>query len=98
MVLPSSQRGYPTRWSSHRDLAAKALKKLAGPHIPASLTGLERAVKRAHSAYEKAERAQREQHRATTSHDSEPGHAEADVDTVDEIPTEDLDEPLDPAV
>ena len=98
MVLPASQRGYPTRWNSHNDLAAKALKKLAGPHIPASLTGLERAVKRAHSAYEKAERAQREQHRATTSQDGEPGHAEANVDTVEEIPTEDLDEPLDPAV
>ena len=69
MVLPASQRGYPTRWSSHKDLAAKALKKLAGPHIPASLTGLERAVKRAHSAYEKAERAQREQR----SRDDQPG-------------------------
>ena len=27
-----------TRWSSHKDLAAKALRKLAGPHVPASLT------------------------------------------------------------
>jgi hypothetical protein len=23
-----------TRWSSHRDLGGKALKKLAGPHMP----------------------------------------------------------------
>ena len=26
-----------TRWSSHKDIAAKALRKLAGPHVPASL-------------------------------------------------------------
>ncbi|HEX5924309.1 MAG TPA: hypothetical protein VFY45_10800, partial [Baekduia sp.] len=34
-------------WSSH-----KALKKLAGPHVPASLSKLEQAVKRAHAAYD----------------------------------------------
>ena len=38
LVVASSQRTPPTRWSSHKDHAAKALKKLAGPHIPASLT------------------------------------------------------------
>ena len=52
-----------TRWSSHKDIAAKALKKLAGPQLPASLTKLERAVKRAHREYDKAETAAREQHR-----------------------------------
>jgi hypothetical protein len=46
-----------TRWSSHKDLAAKALKKLAGPHVPTSLSKLEQAVKRAHNAYDKAETA-----------------------------------------
>ena len=55
LVVPSSQRVPATRWSSHKDVAAKALKKLAGPHVPASLTKLEQAVKRAHSAYDKAE-------------------------------------------
>ena len=54
----------PRRWSSHKDIAAKALKKLAGPHVPASLTQLEQAVKRAHAAYDKAETAAREQQRA----------------------------------
>ena len=49
-----------TGGSSHKDLAAKALRKLAGPHVPTSLTKLDQAVKRAHSAYDKAERAQRE--------------------------------------
>jgi hypothetical protein len=64
LVVPSSQRMPATRWSSHKDIAAKALKKLAGPHVPTSLTKLEQAVKRAHSAYDKAETAAREQHRA----------------------------------
>jgi hypothetical protein len=34
IVLPASQRRLHTRWESHKDLAAKALRKLAGPHIP----------------------------------------------------------------
>jgi hypothetical protein len=49
-----------TSRSSHEDLAAKALRKLAGPHLPASMTKLDQAVKRAHTAYAKAERAQRD--------------------------------------
>jgi ParB/RepB/Spo0J family partition protein len=48
LVVPTSQRSLPTRWSSHKDHAAKALKKLAGPHLPASLKQLERAIDRAH--------------------------------------------------
>jgi hypothetical protein len=43
--------------------ATKALRKLAGPHVPASLSKLEQAVKRAHAAYEKAERAARKRRR-----------------------------------
>ena len=57
LVVPPSQRSHPTRWSSHKDHAAKALRKLAGPHLPASLAELERAVKRAHRDYATAERA-----------------------------------------
>jgi hypothetical protein len=63
LVVPSSQRMPAIRWSSHKDLATKALKKLAGPHIPASLSKLEQAVKRAHTAHDKAEAAIREQRR-----------------------------------
>jgi ParB/RepB/Spo0J family partition protein len=88
LVVPSSQRMPATRWSSHKDIAAKAQKKLAGPHIPASLTKLEQAVKRAHAAYEKAEAQVREQQRA------EPQAAEPDTD--DGIGDE-LDEDLDDA-
>ena len=64
LVVPSSQRMPATRWSSHKDIAAKALKKLAGPHVPASLSKLEQAVKRAHAAYDKAEAQVRELQRA----------------------------------
>ena len=38
LVLPASQRGPRSPWTSHKDIAAKALKKLAGPHLPASLS------------------------------------------------------------
>jgi hypothetical protein len=64
LVVPSSQRIPPTRWSSHTEIAAKALRKLAGEHVPASLTKLEQAVKRAHAAYDKAERAALERQRS----------------------------------
>jgi ParB/RepB/Spo0J family partition protein len=54
IALPASQRTYRTRWGSHRDLAAKALKKLAGPHVPASVKQLERAIDRVHAAHQQA--------------------------------------------
>jgi hypothetical protein len=72
LVVPASQRSHPTRWSSHKDHAAKALRKLAGPHLPASLAELERAVKRAHRDYATAERGALEtaaRERATTGAD-----------------------------
>jgi hypothetical protein len=52
LVVSSSQRMPAARWASHKDLARKALKKLAGPHVPTSLSKLEQAVKRAHAAYD----------------------------------------------
>jgi hypothetical protein len=51
MVLPGSQRTYRYGWGSHKDLAAKAMKKLAGPHLPASLKALERAVEGVHAEH-----------------------------------------------
>ena len=47
LVVPGSQRTPATRWDSRRDQAAKALKKLAGPHLPGSLAQLEKATARA---------------------------------------------------
>jgi ParB/RepB/Spo0J family partition protein len=85
LVVPSGQRMPATRWNSHKDIAAKALKKLAGPHIPATLSSLERAVKRAHTAYEKAETRAREQQHAERAVESEPDDGIGEVD-------EDLDE------
>jgi ParB/RepB/Spo0J family partition protein len=88
LVVPSSQRMPATRWSSHKDIAAKALKKLAGPHVPASLSKLEQAVKRAHAAYAKAETAAREQQHAErqaveTEPDDGPADDELDTDLDD---------------
>jgi hypothetical protein len=54
ITLPASQRTHRIRWGSHRDLAAKALKKLAAPHVPASLKQLERAIDRVHAAHQQA--------------------------------------------
>jgi hypothetical protein len=83
LVVPAGQRMPATRWSSHKDLAAKALRKLAGTHVPASLTKLEQAVKRAHSAYEKAETAQHEARSADAptaeAVDDNPGEDPADA-------------------
>ena len=85
LVVPSSQRMPATRWSSHKDLAAKALKKLAGPHIPASLPRLEQAVKRAHATYDKAEAGAREARRA----ERQPAEPDADEGAVaDELDDE----------
>jgi hypothetical protein len=56
LVVPQSQRSQPSGWASHKDHAAKALEKLAGPHLPGSLRQLETAVKRAHEDAERAER------------------------------------------
>jgi hypothetical protein len=88
LVVPVSQRMPATRWSSHKDIAGKALKKLAGPHVPASLNKLEQAVKRAHAAYEKAEAEVREQQRA---------ERQATVPETDDVIGDELDEDLDDA-
>jgi hypothetical protein len=72
LVLPASQRGHRSPWPSRKDTAAKALRKLGGPHLPSSLTAVERAVKRAHAAYEEAEHAQRREARENPVADSDP--------------------------
>ena len=54
LVVPQSQQHSPMRWSSHKDHARKALAKLAGPHLPATLKQVEKAVAKAHAEHEKA--------------------------------------------
>ena len=85
LVLPASQRGHHSPWSSRKDTAIKALRKLAGPHLPASLTALERAVKRAHAAYDEAEHAQRREARDNPAADidASPPAAVTDADGED---------------
>jgi hypothetical protein len=48
LVVPNSQRGWRQQWDSRKDQAIKALERLAGPHIPASLKAIEKAVKKRH--------------------------------------------------
>ena len=45
------------RWPSHKDHARKALAKLAGPHLPATLKQLEKAVAKAHAEHDTRTRA-----------------------------------------
>jgi hypothetical protein len=87
LVVPSGQRMPATRWSSHKDIAAKTLKKLAGSHLPATLSGLEQAVKSVHAAYDKADTQVREQRRA----ERESAEPDSDDGIGDEL-DEDLDE------
>ena len=61
LVINGSQRAPATRWTSHKDHAAKALRKLCRPAIPATLTQLEKAVERANAEYEQALTRAREQ-------------------------------------
>jgi ParB/RepB/Spo0J family partition protein len=85
LVLPASKRRTPTRWGSHNDHALKALKKLAGPYLPAALTRLERAVQQTHDAYERAEhQARRNTTRARPQqHDQEPADEPTTIDDED---------------
>ena len=98
LVVPQSQRTSPTRWSSHKDVAAKALAKLATSHLPASLRQLEAAVKRAHEEHDRAmqraraaarrasraEAAAGERAAALAQEDATDAQTEVDVDEVDE--------------
>ena len=74
-------------------LAAKALKKLAGPHLPASLKQLEKAVAAANKHGEEAQHAQR----ATTTREAAAGTDPpvADEQLGGELAGEDLDGDVD---
>ncbi len=83
VVLPAAQRAHPQRFGSHKDLADKALAKLAGPHVPASMKQLSKAIDAAQTALHKAEDAAR---------DSASRHVADDNDSDDPTP---LDETVD---
>ena len=72
------------RWSSHKDHARKALAKLAGPHVPASLKQLEKAVANAKADSEQATRPANCQPAASSAAVDEVS-ASPDVEVVDEL-------------
>lgn len=80
LVVPQSQRSHPTRWSSHKDYAAKALKKLAGPHLPASLKELEKAIARAHREHDTAVQRVQTQAGPGAAGDSDEVEGQVDAD------------------
>ena len=71
-------RGWRERWGSHKDQAIKALEKLAGPHVPASLKAIERAVRKADSDRDRAVATANRQ--AVDSTPGAGGESEIDVD------------------
>jgi hypothetical protein len=78
LVVPGGQRGWRESWSSHKHQAIKALEKLAGPHVPASLKAIERAVRKADSDRDRAVTAANQQ--AVDSTPGAEGEVEIDVD------------------
>ena len=71
-----------------RTIAAKALTKLAGPHLPATLKQLEKAVAKAHSEHEKASQwphndQPRRPARSSEQRVAEPAEADALEDELD---------------
>ena len=89
LVVPSSQQHSPMRWSSHKDHARKALTKLAGPHLPASLKQLEKAVAKAKADHEQATRPANRQPGARSGAVDEAS-AKRDGEVVDEPVEEEL--------
>jgi ParB/RepB/Spo0J family partition protein len=55
LVVPASQQIRPLTWPSHKNIALKALTKLAGPHIAPTLKALEKAVAKANREHKDAE-------------------------------------------
>jgi len=93
LVVPSGQRHSPMRWPSHKDQARKALAKLAGPHLPATLKQVEKAVAKAHSEHENATSGHATISRAAGGGDETSVEELADADAldVDEYQEENLD-------
>jgi hypothetical protein len=94
LVVPSSQRFGAKRWPSHKDHAAKALQKLVGPHVPATLKQLEKAIIQASTELHRAQEQAHTKSRKRIADDPKATDAGADVCTVDEAdgPAETCDE------
>lgn len=90
VVLPAAQRAHPQHFGSHKDLAEKALAKLAGPHVPASIKQLSKAIDAAHTALHKAEDAARDSASRQVADDNDSD----DPTPLDETVDGDLEAPL----
>jgi hypothetical protein len=94
LVVPSSQQHPPMRWSSHKDHARKALAKLAGPHLPATLKQLEKAIAKAHGGYERAQQDARPKPAPVVESDGQaypenPDDCDNELDEPDHHPVDD---------
>jgi hypothetical protein len=87
LVLPSTQQVSAHRWPSHKDHARKALARLAGPHLPATLKQLEKAIAKAHRAYEHAQQHASPQPAAAVGSDGQ-----TDPENLDDGDDDELDE------
>jgi hypothetical protein len=94
LVVPSSQQYGAKRWPSHRDHAAKALQKLAGPHLPATIKQLEKAIAKAGAELHEAQEQARAESRSRVVA-SKATSAETNAGAVDDAgePAAGLDEP-----
>jgi hypothetical protein len=92
LVLPAGQRGAHSHWGSRKDAAAKELRRLAGPHLPATLSRLERAIKRAHAAHEKAEQAGRRSRETEREPATNTDAMDAPTDVAPEVADDELED------
>jgi hypothetical protein len=94
LVVPSSQQFGAKRWPSHKDHAAKALQKLAGPHLPATLKQLEKAITKARAELDEAQEQAYAESRKRAVAARKASSASADAGAVDETgePVETSDE------
>ena len=85
----SSQWFGPKRWPSHKDHAAKALAKVTGPHLPAALKQLEKAIAKAHAELHDAQdkaHAHKRKRPHKSSDDANAGQGGDEPTTVDADP------------
>ena len=89
LVVPASQQHPPIRWSSRKDQAQKALAKLVGPHLPATLKQLEKAIAKAEADRDKELSALRDDRRAAAA--AAPAGEDYELDDGPDPGVEDLD-------
>jgi hypothetical protein len=93
LVVPASQRARPISYPSHRDRAEKALAKLAGPHLPATLKQLKKAIDATDREYD--ERVAALSAPGPDSGGQEPDSTDSDLEDLDDSA---MDEDGDPDV